>query len=50
MTYYEACQLIRNIDNKFKLSEDEFKVMLNNNYASPTELIKLAESIKIKKN
>jgi len=46
MTYYEACQLIRNIDNKFKLSEDEFKIMLNNNYASPTELIKLAESMK----
>lgn len=46
MTYYEACQLIRNIDNTFKLSEDEFKIMLNNNYASPTELIKLAESIK----
>jgi hypothetical protein len=48
MTYYEACQLIRNTDinNKFKLSEEEFKVMLNNNYASPTELIKLAESMK----
>ena len=46
MTYYEACQLIRNIDAAFKLSEDEFKIMLNNNYASPTELIKLAESMK----
>lgn len=42
MTYYEACQLFRNIDNKFKLSEEEFKVMLNNNYASPTELIKFS--------
>lgn len=46
MSYYEACQLIRNINNKFKLSEDEFKIMLDNNSASPTELIKLAESMK----
>jgi hypothetical protein len=49
MTYYEACQLIRNIDSAFKLSEDEFKILVDNNYASPTELIKLAESMKIKK-
>ena len=46
MTYYEACQLIRNIDSAFKLSEEEFKIMLNNNSATPTELIKLAESMK----
>jgi hypothetical protein len=46
MTYYEACQLIRNIDSTFKLSEEEFKILLNNNHASPTELIKLAESMK----